>query len=231
MKFLDKSKREWAKTFWPTNIRITNQLNRNADFQSFAAEHVNAIPFFGHRKNLYHDLHARFVGKKVLTYLEFGVWKGVSLEVWIKQNQNSASRFYGFDSFMGLPEDWNVARPQGSFDTGGQLPVIGDPRVRFVCGWFQDTLPGFLEKTQLDGQIVIHIDCDLYSSTLFCLTTLDRALPEGTILIFDEFYDLEHEYAAFADYVKAYCRAWKVIAATKKYSQVAIKLEGRHAHF
>jgi hypothetical protein len=39
---------------------------------------------------------------------------------------------------------------------------------------------------------VIHNDSDLYSSTLYALTMMDRIVPLDAIVIFDEFWDV-HE--------------------------------------
>ena len=36
----------------------------------------------------------------------------------------------------------NANHDRSHFSTGGQVPVIDDPRVRFYKGWFADILPG-----------------------------------------------------------------------------------------
>ena len=70
----------------------------------------------------------------------------------------------------------------------------------------------------------MHIDCDLYSAALFCLATLDPIMRAGTIVIFDEFYDVLNEFAAFRDYSEAFMRKWRSIAYTDNYIEVALGL-------
>ena len=111
------------------------------------------------------------------------------MRVWCGLNKHPRSRFVGFDSFEGLPEDWLPGFPKGAFGTAGQLPDIPDIRVRFEAGWFQNTVPNFLssDEQRADCPLIIHCDSDLYSSTLFCLASLNGIIRTGTIIIFDEF--------------------------------------------
>jgi hypothetical protein len=64
-----------------------------------------------------------------------------------KLNTNPKTQLVGFDSFIGLPEDWITPGnngKRGDFSTNGKTPNIADPRVSFRAGWFQDSLPSFL---------------------------------------------------------------------------------------
>jgi hypothetical protein len=80
-----------------------------------------------------------------LDYLEFGVAEGHSFRWWVARNPDPRSRFVGFDTFTGLPEDWGRFR-RGHFDTAGVPPDVGDPRCRFLKGLFDETLPGFVSS-------------------------------------------------------------------------------------
>lgn len=71
-------------------------------------------------------------------FLEFGVWQGNSLRVWAELSSHEESRFFGFDSFEGIPQAWR-RRPAGYFSTAGNPPEARDERVRFVKGWFNET--------------------------------------------------------------------------------------------
>jgi hypothetical protein len=132
---------------------------------------------FPDRFALYDHLNAKIINDGPIDYLEFGVYTGLSLRRWTEVNRAPGSRFFGFDSFEGLPEAWDrhfCGSPKGTFDTGGRLPQIDDPRVELIKGLFQDTLPDFLGRFQPRNRLVVHLDADLYSSTLYVLCSIDR---------------------------------------------------------
>lgn len=182
-------------------------------------------PIFDTRGDLYEHLENTMLREAPIEYLEFGVADGASLISWLNLHRDSNSRFWGFDSFEGLPEDWYKHRPKGTFARGAKPPEISDPRLAFVVGWFQETLPSFLLNFKPQARIIVHNDSDLYSATLFTLTQLDSIAAPGTIIIFDEFWDATHEFRALMDYATAYRKKFKVVAATKRFGQAAVLLE------
>jgi len=116
--------------------------------------------------------------------------------------------------------------PKGSFSVGGVVPQTNDSRIRFVKGWFNETLQLFLQEFSPCSRPVIRNDGDLLSSTLFTLATLDPILQRSSILIFDEFANPLHEWRAFHDYASAFRRTRKVLAAAGEYyTQVAMEIE------
>jgi hypothetical protein len=144
------------------------------------------------------------------------------LRWWVENNQHPESSFVGFDSFEGLPEDWD-GWPKGAFSTEGQLPEISDPRCSFVKGLFQNTLPGWLSARDFARRTVLNLDADLYSSTLMVLTQLLPKLKTDDILIFDEFGSYLHEYRAFSDATTAYQKRFVPVARTHHWGVVALK--------
>jgi hypothetical protein len=130
-------------------------------------------------------------------YLEFGVFQGRTLRWWSHHLTAPTARFVGFDSFEGLPEHWQSDAPAGSFNAGGP-PMISDPRVSFVKGWFDQTLPGW-EPPEYD-QLIVNIDCDLYSSTTVVLTWLTPRLCPGSLVYFDDLLDRDHELRALQEW-------------------------------
>jgi len=147
-----------------------------------------------------------FNEKDPIVFLEFGVYLGQTYMIWVEGNKNPESRFAGFDTFTGLPEDWGD-RPAGSFSAGGKVPEVNDPRSQFCVGLIQDTLPEFVKTLSADSRKVIHIDVDLYNATLITLIHLQPYLRPGDILIFDDFFTITkaaHEYRAFVDFLALY---------------------------
>jgi hypothetical protein len=154
-------------------------------------------------------------------YLEFGVCQGASFRWWMEHCIHPQSRFFGFDTFEGLPEKWGV------FDKGdmsANIPLLSDNRGKFIKGLFQETLPSFLEQVQLDTnkRKIIHLDADLFSSTLYALTSLAPYLKKGDILLFDEFNVPNHEFSAFKIFCDTYYFKTQLLAAVNNYYQVAM---------
>ncbi len=215
-----------AATFvFPRYSWLIDRLNWEARLKATARQFPGAIEL-GTREDLYQHISDTLLdrGTRAIDYLEFGVFEGASIRDWSSLNQNPASRFYGFDSFEGLPEDWHAGKRKGAFSTAGKLPEIGDPRVRFVVGWFQNSLRGFMASYHPQRQLVLHVDCDIYSSTLYCLTTLDPLIVSGTVIVLDDFFDALHVYRALTDYCSAYLRQYKILARTRELGQVVIEM-------
>ena len=159
-----------------------------------------------------------------IAYFEFGVHKGESLAWWSEHNREAESRFYGFDSFEGLPENWMEDRVEGFFSTGGQAPLTDDGRVSFLKGWFHETLPGALPLLETPHRRVIHMDADLYRSSIYALMLIGPHLRAGDVVIFDEFADSIHEFRAFEDFRSIFGFEADLIGATEGFTQSAFKL-------
>jgi len=209
--------------------RVFEQLQQLPRLGTWEKERVPAgCPHFPHREAMYAHIVDTYLGDGPVDYLEFGVHKGKSIREWSRLVSDPDSRFVGFDSFEGLPEDWEQVAARvdtDHFNVGGKPPEIDDPRVSFETGWFQDTLPPFLDKFERRDQLVVHCDADIYSSTLFVLTQCDRILRPGTIVMFDEFASVLNEFSALADYCSAYRRDYEVLAhASYFYGHLAIRM-------
>lgn len=131
-------------------------------------------------------------------WLEFGVASGVSLRrivSFAEQTQSNVigARVVGFDSFLGLPEAWH-RWPKGHFRQE-IIPVIDGARI--VVGLFEDTLIGWISKQKITPKITfVHIDCDIYASAKYVLSTIAPFIAAGTIIVFDELIN----YKGFEDH-------------------------------
>jgi len=67
-------------------------------------------------------------------------------------------------------------------------------RVLVVKGWYKQSLTYDTKREyQLNLAAVIHVDCDLYSSTVDVLAFIKDIVQIGTILIFDDWYAFRDE--------------------------------------
>jgi hypothetical protein len=116
-------------------------------------------------------------------FYEFGVWRASSFKYLIKVFKKG----YGFDTFTGLPEDWDVGNhieKKGTYTSDGNMPKIKGGE--FIVGRFEDTLPVFFSESRPTASL-INFDADLYSSTICALNFSKSVMDKDTILIFDEF--------------------------------------------
>jgi hypothetical protein len=149
------------------------------------------------------DIALSKINKKGL-HLEFGVYKGASLNYFSNVLKNTT--WYGFDSFLGMQEDWKGGWfGKGYLNLNNQVPEL-NKNVKIIKGWFKDTLPKFFEKHK-ECISFIHIDCDTYESTRDVLNCIDKKrMQKGCILLFDEYMGCinwqENEYKAWQEYVK-----------------------------
>jgi hypothetical protein len=158
-----------------------------------------------------------------LNYLEFGVATGKSFDWFMSQNLHPESSFYGFDTFEGLPEDWGPFK-KGAFTNNSEMPLIKDYRGKFLKGLFQQTVPEFLTRLDNSRRNVLMMDADLWSATLYVLTSFAPFLKKGDIIFFDEFVVPTHEFKAFFDFTQSYYVNLELIAAANNYYFVAFKV-------
>jgi len=184
------------------------------------AHGFDSSPRYNDRWLMYDALAEKIKNQKAL-YLEFGVYEGYTLRRWATLLQHPESRFFGFDSFEGLPEDWDALRPQGTFNVQGTIPTYDDPRVSLCRGWFSDTLPHFTFPQH--DRLVLHMDADLYSSTKFVLDTLSTRISSGTLIIFDQLCDRMHELRAWDEFTQKSKRRFRFAGATINLEQVAFE--------
>jgi hypothetical protein len=164
--------------------------------------------------------------------MEFGVYQGLTLKIISDHFLNQT--VWGFDSFEGLPETWFIKsqvgarraqQPPGKFALDKQeLQVLinqfAKRKVKLIPGWFNQTIGPWMNDNP--GVVsFLHIDCDLYSSTLDILTLLNDRIVPGTVIVFDEMYpwnDIESydlwaqgEFRALGEWVGNYQRRFRTL--------------------
>lgn len=153
--------------------------------------------------------------------LEFGVGSGRTLRD--IADARGDGRVWGFDSFQGLPEAWRKGFPAGHFATS--IPEV--PGAEILVGWFDETLPKFLVEN-VEPVDFVHVDCDLYSSTVTVLTLLENRLRAGTVLLFDEYFDYpgwqEHEHKAWMEFVARTGVEFDYECFTCRHQQVGVRI-------
>lgn len=145
-------------------------------------------------------------------FAEFGVNEGGTISYIAKQKPGRT--IHGFDSFEGLPEDWSGnAMYAGYFNRKGRLPKV-PANVTLHPGWFDATAPKFAAENAAP-MAFLHVDCDLYSSTVTIFDALaDRIVP-GTVIMFDEYFNYPnwkaHEHKAFVEFQQKSGKTFKYV--------------------
>jgi len=147
--------------------------------------------------------------------IETGVWRGgasIMMRAVLKAYGVTNRRVWAADSFRGLPAPNPEQYPLDAglhFESYTALAVpldvvkenfrrfgLLDEHVRFVEGWFADTLA----HVEADEFAVVRLDGDLYESTTDALTALYPKLATGGFLIVDDYGALGACRAAVHDY-------------------------------
>ena len=134
-------------------------------------------------------------------YYEFGCHSARTFSAAIRASSYlkvDEMQFYAFDSFQGLPTT-NIEN-DGIFATGTFKTPINDflrlvkkysglnlDRKYIIEGFFGSSLTPQLQS-QMPKVGVVHIDVDLYSSTVEVLKFIKPLLVVGTVILFDDWY-------------------------------------------
>jgi hypothetical protein len=157
---------------------------------------------------------------------DLGVWIGWSTRL---ASDVSERTVYGFDTFEGLVEDWQIDDQmlikRGTFslseplaqrfirDTGVTMqdgvPAALGREVEFVKGSTYDTLVPFLADRPGAPIRLFHMDLDTYESCLHALETCKDRFIEGSILVFDEYLVTNGEMLAFYEFQNRYELEWR----------------------
>ena len=151
--------------------------------------------------------------------IETGVWRGgaaIFMRGVLKLRGVTDRVVWAADSFEGMPSPNAEKYPQDAtyrFHDHKELAVsleevqnnfrrygLLDDQVRFLKGWFRDTLP----SAPIRRLAVLRLDGDLYESTIDALTHLYPKLERGGYAIIDDFGDVAACKQAVMDYRAAH---------------------------
>jgi O-methyltransferase len=134
-------------------------------------------------------------------FIETGVWRGggsIFMRACLQAYGDTERRVWVADSFQGLPEpDARFPADRGDLHfTKDHLAItldtvranfarygLLDDRVRFLEGWFADTLP----HAPIEQLAILRLDGDMYGSTMDALQPLYPKLQKGGYVIIDDY--------------------------------------------
>jgi O-methyltransferase len=116
----------------------------------------------------------------------------------LRAHEDSVRSVWAADSFEGLPPEtghpadqeyelWRRPRLAASLDEAKRNFArygLLDDRVRFLKGWFDETLP----SAPIERLAVLRLDADFYESTMVALETLYPKLSPGGFVVVDDYY-------------------------------------------
>jgi len=148
-------------------------------------------------------------------FIETGVWRGgatIFMNALLKNSDIKNRTVWVTDSFEGLPKPNDEKYPQDKGDvhfTKFELAIsletvkhnfekynLLDENVKFLKGWFKDTLPNAL----IEKLAILRLDGDMYESTMDSLVNLYPKLSKGGYLIIDDWGAVKGCKQAVLDY-------------------------------
>ncbi len=152
--------------------------------------------------------------------LEFGVYQGnsmMAMQEAVRRTGLERVRFFGFDSFEGLPSEaeWDGPWSEGEFRsdiefTRKRLTEGGVDwnRTELVKGFFSDTLnPELRQQHSLEKASMIMIDADLYTSSRDALNFCEPLIRDTAAIFFDDWNSTDEsggEKRAFRELLEAH---------------------------
>lgn len=159
-------------------------------------------------------------------FAQFGVFRGNTARL-IESLMTGDRKLHLFDSFEGLPEDWTKNKKKGAFQLAEEnIPVFDSPSVVMHRGWFKDTMPGW-GREATTPLAFIHMDADLYSSSIEVLFNIDHLIRKDTIILFDEYVmgRTEDEHRALLDWSAKFGRTYEYLWRSSG-SHVCVRITG-----
>jgi hypothetical protein len=212
--------RKFLHSFYANDLWIDLRLHAKREAVEYIVAHMGEAMVLQDRLDLLKFALSR--APETGLVLEFGVEKGASLRHLAGLTKRDV---HGFDSFEGLPGDWGGTKEAaGAFTLKGKLPKV-PANAKLHVGWFDQTLPRFLE-TATDRCALIHVDCDIYVSTTVIFEQLRSRIAPGTVIVFDEYFNYPgwraHEYKAFQEFIAGSGLSYRYLGYSAEKGHVAV---------
>ncbi len=188
----------------PSALQNGAQFGQSVEFAWWVRRNFDCkAPFFPNRERLWKHILQTLPATGDLHGYEFGVAYGYLTKWWLK-NCTNVTKWFGYDTFTGLPEDW-LHFKKGAFDANGKPPAINDQRVDWIIGRVEETfnadhLLNSREKSEKKINRIFFFDMDLYQPTRHALNIILPHLQPGDILYFDEAGDFDERRALVESY-------------------------------
>ncbi len=182
-----------AKTFAHSAALRRRMRNAGeiADFIDWQTNLFGRTTIYRSREHLWSALARRMDSGRSWHGIEFGVAWGYATGWWLDRFPGSpVTTWDGFDRFTGLPRAWRE-HDEGTFDTGGDPPLIDDPRLVWHIGDVEETVGAMdLARVAGGGRLVL-FDLDIYEPTVAAWALVQTLLQPGDLLYFDEAMDAD----------------------------------------
>lgn len=182
--------------------------------------------FFATREQLWSRMLSCLMQDAEVTVFEFGVAYGYTTQWWLSRS-SLIDKWYGYDTFTGLPEAWRHFAA-GDFGANGKPPEISDSRIEWVVGKVENTfsatmIQGSSSERKTRNQRVFIFDLDLYEPTKCVAEQVFPQLQEGDLLYFDEAAFLD-ERRVLLEHLSKVPNSLKLIGATPLALAVQVEL-------
>jgi len=166
-------------------------------------------------------IHDRYEGG---VCVEFGVAGGTSIN--FISARLPKFKFFGFDSFEGLAEDWvGHHATKGAYSQNGNLPIVNE-NVSLVKGWFSDTIQPFINSVDENDLRLIHIDSDTYEAAEIVFNNIGDKIKSGCLILFDELIGYPNwkngEYRALEEAQRKFNFKYKFLAFSSEQALIEI---------
>lgn len=132
---------------------------------------------------------------------EFGAYRGEitqRIEHLFRTFNLNYHKMYGFDSFEGLPEEAegipkHYIYSKGAFCDTHESMLFPLYNGEYIKGWFNQLNAESMKKYNFRPARFVHVDCDLYISTIDALGFMfdNKLIQKNCIVAFDEYKSVE----------------------------------------